>query len=244
MTKIGIGIGVNSLRGGAFSPTNISGLAVWFDPADTDNMTLETINPGWNGNGQYVQKWTDKIGGAQVQEVTDAWQPFYDSVNAKLVCDINQRLQAINAPLTGLDNAITVAFLVKRNNPATDGSTVFELHDGSTNGRKQQFRADGDIRFMSNAGIDFQANNDFTDVTNWNTIFMIYNGASSELFRDNVSKATGTSANDSGLNQLELICSRTYGDKLDGSLGDFLIYNKALSSDERGKLQTWLDTRK
>ena len=73
---------------------------------------------------------------------------------------------------------------------------------------------------------------------------MVYSGASSAIYLENSSVGTGTSANDSGLNELDLLCNRTMGDKLDGSMGDLLIYNRVLTTDELTQLQTWLDLRK
>lgn len=224
----GVRLGMRAEYNTGFSPIQIPGLQAWFDAADDTSFIF--------GAGTKVATWRDKSGFLRhLTQATGTSQPDRNGTRngwSTVVFDgTNDRMGGslvLSLPLTictafKFDNADTADRHLIATNP-TGGPTVY------TSGGKWWF--------YSGLSID----SGVTDDSNWNTRIDVFNGASSELFLNGASIASGNTGVGS-ISTISLGCWPSGVNFWDGEVAEVLIYNSVLSAQDRALVQSYLQNK-
>lgn len=216
-----------------FRPSDVSGLHVWLDAADSTTLTVP--------NGK-VEEWRDKSGnGNKVNQSTEANRPNsgvkYKNGYNTIDFDANTSDYLISSSpwTTPLTQPITV-FIVSNTNSLNSTRYVF----AGLNAGEAVFFKDSSNKYTMNAGASL-ADSSAID-TAFHCWTLEFNGASSDLSKDGTSVATGN-AGANGLTGMALGSSRLGTLFHDGSIGEVLIYDGALSAGDITSIETYLSDK-
>lgn len=216
---------------GGFAPSQIPGLKLWF------NAGALSLN-----NNDPVSSWTDLSGqGNHATQATGTKQPTYKTnvLNGRPVVrfdGVDDYLQtaAFSAPLSQPSTMFVVCSFSGLSDTATDGLTAGARHLLVQSG-------------ATTVGISAGTYLSYTDaspsgVSIWSAL---YNGTTSELYRNGASKAAGNA----GTNQLAGLTigadhrAPAAADYIQGDMPEIILYNRALSASERRTVEQYLGRR-
>jgi Concanavalin A-like lectin/glucanases superfamily len=206
-------------------PKTISGLVGWYDFTDTSSLFTDTARTTpVTGTGQAIAGVTDKSGaGNHLTQATAGSRPTY-TVGAKrsavfdggdfLSAAANSYSQPLTIILAGRQNATNVTNVFV-------GGVSTDLNYSGVNSALWQMYA-GTAQTATGAD------------NSWHAHAAVYNGASSTLEVDAVTKAIGGTVGTNALNVIRLGGTTTAPTgNLTGELGQVFIFNRALSAMER-----------
>lgn len=215
-----------------FSPKNISGLAMWFDAADTATVTL---------NGSNVSAWSDKSGNSRnATQGTALNQPGWSATqqNGKggILFSASTWLRTSGATFT-IAQPVTVFAAFRM---STTANSSWALYDGTS----------ARIHLYGNAatsGNMFAGSNSssltFGTATNFVGLFN-YNGASSQVA---LNSKTFSSAGNPGANSLSTQWNIGANNGNASSFGGYIfelgLYTKTLSASEASALARHLGSK-
>lgn len=215
-----------------FRPSDVSGLHVWLDAADSTTLTVP--------NGK-VEQWRDKSGnGNNVNQTTEANRPnsgvkYLNGYNT-VDFDANTSDYLISDTWSvALTQPIT-AFVVSNTNSLNSTRYIF----AGLNAGEAIFFKDSSNKYTMNAGASL-ADSSAIDIA-FHCWTLEFNGASSVLSKDGTSVASGN-AGSNGLTGMALGSSRLGTLFHDGSIGEVLIYDGALSSGNITLIETYLSDK-
>lgn len=235
--------------GASEAPELISGLVAWFDPTDTANMVLESADD-WNGPGNYVTSWTDRIAGITVSQATLANKPFLNA-GGYLEFNGSQWLRATSG-ISGLlgTTQFTKVFRFYQNNPS--GNYIAnELNpgDASSNRMYAYWLTSYFMAYAGTGNLRRQTGN--LALEDWHTVGHLYHDteASQKLFRNGVEDATVVTTN-GGIAALDNATYLYIGagrvgttSPYVGRLQDLLFYNAAVSEADHLILHNYFEAR-
>jgi len=210
----------------AFSPSDISNLAIWLDADDASTIT--------DTSGS-VEQWNDKSGNARHVFDTVAGSPTTgtETINGLNVIDFpggTSNIVLDTASTTTLTQPYTLAAVaqgVASDRLVGGGGSVFLQYNG--NGT-----------WMYYAGTVQDGTTSFTPLNATVCIVIgIFDGANSELRVNGGSESTANP----GTNSLDLLQVGADGAGIlewDGQIGEVLAYDKAVSGTELSNLETYL----
>lgn len=216
------------------TPDEIPDLIAWFDADDSSTIAI----------GVGVSQWDDKSGeGNHVVQSTGTKQPVVvtEVVNGKdaLYFDgTGDTLQTSSGFSSGaLTQPYTTVLVVQGD---VDGASSGYYFDGDDSVNRVQLRDLSD-KLNMNAGISLTAAESI--VSDYTYLLIEFDGANSEMFRENNSILSGHAGN-KVLDGLTLAAQYTgtaaYGNM---TLAEFLIYDDRLTTDEKNDLTDYIETK-
>ena len=230
-----------------FTPTQISGCALWLDAADRSSLTFSS--------GTNVSTWADKSGGGyNVTQGTSTRQPTYNATNRQLLfsgdgvqnSSANQALQNTSIPVAG--TAYTIFSVAKGNasQPSFTGYNYMIAPAVTFPQARLAFASlTGNFATFTGTGTTFNdtnANTPNISVRTTTRIWcMVVSGSTLTPFYDGISMNTkvGTTGSFTGLVVGDAF-STDSGQCWNGSMNEILFYNSALSTNERQQIEGYL----
>jgi hypothetical protein len=234
MVAEAIGIGLSGSHSpSAFSPAQIAGMLEWLDATwtlwkDSAGMTAATED------GDPVGRWTDRsVNGTNATQATDAKRPTLklNVQNGNPVVRYDGVDDFLAAALTTAQ-PITLFVVAKSaaNKVLLDGDDATDrvLWYTNSSGNWEAF-----------AGTSLAAD---ARLNAFHQHSVIYNGASSQVWKDGVSQAGPGAAGSNGLSGLTIgdAYLRDGGQAFNGDVGEILIYSGALAAADREAVQAYL----
>jgi hypothetical protein len=234
-----------------FNPTRLSGLGLWLDASADSSLTF---------NGSTVSEWRDLSGnGRDFSQETAGSQPTTSTLNGRRVLSAaGSQFMAGNAASLTLFRNIPGATLIAAASFSTTNNTNLFFASVPTNagvaraimGRSTAFsngfgfggrRADSDS--FQGAGYSAGTGNEvYASVADYvgRTIF-VFAGGTQQASNTNF-QATGNTSDTSSLG-LGVFGTGIGGGLATATLGELLIYNRALSTEERQQAERYLGNK-
>ena len=225
--RLGLGIsipGTSGLVQAAFSPLDLSPV-VWLDASDTSTITEV---------GGAVSQWDDKSGnGNDVVQATAALQPTTGTrtVNSLNVLDFTS--DALSVSYASSINQPGYVFLVASFD-SLPASTMI-LFDSNTGTRWQLYKSTSNNWTMNGGSIVTGSAAD----TNVNVITATFDGASSSVYVNQVSKVSGD-AGSSAMTGLVVGAGAALGANHDGIIAEMIIVSGTLTAGEISDTESYL----
>lgn len=233
--------------GGAFSPTDISGLVLWLDASDTDTITE---------SGGAVSQWDDKSGNNNdVTESTNKPTTGSRTVGPLNAIDFdgsNDELSRADAcGITG--NPDLTAVIVFDIDANSNAHNMLQVGEGSGAGdyrRMTGYAADNSFRYDTGAQV-------FDDVGT-GAQALIFEKASGDTFEDGRLWKDGSEASQIGIGNPTETCNitdvATYVGKgryrnpdleyfTNGAACEIMLYNAVLSTSEKNQLLDYIEDK-
>jgi hypothetical protein len=223
-------IGAAAASTPAFSPSDIPELAHWYDADDGTTINFST--------GSQVDQWDDKEGSDNLVQATSGNQPTLvtNQLNGK---DI-MRFDGINDFMdvtytTGLTQPTTIIAVI---NPNNDTGTV-NLWDGIGGSDRHTVFINGSDNYAYFAG---STQNSTTSSDNtFVTLRIVFDGSSSELFRNEVSIDTGNSGSQ-GMDGLTLGARNDGAQNSQIDVAAFFVFDGTLTAQEISDMDSFINT--
>lgn len=215
----------------AFSPSDISNLIAWYDADDVATITKD--------GSDFVSQWDDKsVEGNDVVQATGSKQPkWFDSIqNGKPIIrfdgvdDFLNRVTFVSGALT---QPVTFVFVCSLPTNTTGNEYLF---DGETV-RTALIREALQYNFF--AGLEEQVGTVTTEIAQYT---LVADGASSKIRKDQTDLHT-INAGTLGMNGLIFGANFVPGEFGDVDIAEFIIYEKALTAQERTDVEAYLKTK-
>jgi len=223
-----------SAQSSTFLPTDVSGLKVWLDASDASTITKD--------GSDLVSQWDDKSGeGNDIAQATGSLQPLWvDSVqNSKPIIRGDGIDNTIGrATYTGGAEAqINTILIVCKMSADVHGIYNSYMFDSGNSSYRHLFTTwnPTDIHLMFAGTI--------LDSTSIDTSFHVYTleyNSTSSIMRQDKSQLTTGDASTQGMQGLTFFSGFNGGQTGNGDIGEFLFYNKQLSTAERDNLEDYL----
>jgi hypothetical protein len=225
---------------GGFNPKQISGLAAWYDAADSASITIQTG----------VQQWSDKSGNGRnlVQNTTNN-QPLHGSVtlNGKPAVTFDGSNDSLRVAFTL--NQPYMMFSVWRLESYSSGSPrVFDGRPGSGS-RSGEVFANGSltsIALFAGAVLNLSpASPNSNAMLSFNVWDFTFNGAtSSTRLRTSAATTTGNAGanNASGLT-MGANGNATAGEFSNSSVAELVVFSRSLATSEADAVRKYLGTK-
>lgn len=217
---------------GNWSPLDLPSLVAWFDASDTATITE---------SGGAVSQWDDKSGNGYHLTSSGTRKPMTGTrtQNGLNVLDFDgSNDDMLNASVNF--SQPTTQFVVA----IVDASDeVRSITDGASGRQSIVIGKVGATEDNIYAGTQLFAGSGAT-VGAWVAISAVFNGGSSQFWRDGTSAASG-SAGSQALTQLYVMSNRGAGGSFftDGGLAEVIIYDSALSDGDRESVEAYLATK-
>lgn len=243
--KIGIMSSQNNASnpggGGAFVPTDITGLDLWLNE---DGYSGADTDP--------VSTWTDQSGsGNNASQATGANQPSIAAaaLNGLDVLDWDVGIDYMTIPKTSWGANVTLFAVVKKSSGSSVNGAIFDCATNISFGSSKGLRFD---RFSSSfrlgvAGVS-SGNGSFASLsdtdTDWEILIATYDGATMALFKEGATGPTSTA--ESGAIDYTGVVETLIGahigpdNEFGGQISTVGCYNSALSTGDRQKVEGYL----
>jgi len=236
--------------GAAFDPTSIAGLELWLDAEDAATIT---------GTASLVTGWDDKSAAGNDVVAAGAARPSQSTINGLNAMTFDAAAEAMSlasAGVTGLDGADMTIFVVanKQFDEADSWPGAVARGSGAWGDGWRMGAADGAGSTMYFSGKSYTVNKVVISTTATGAdAFHLWaadhlgSSTTSHGYLNNVIDGTQTNAgtitdaNDEDLTIGQPGTNSTYA--LFGSIGEILIYNSVLDSDDRLAVSAYLATK-
>jgi len=221
-----------------FLPTQMAGVAAWYDSADTSSIV---------SSAGAVSQWNDKSGnGYHATQGAAANQPVTNATtqNGKNVIDFatNDRL-VLPSGLHSIPNASNTIFCVGKRNTDSTAQVMVIFEEGSTNYRAGMFFASlaGQVAYRNDTGAGTNAFLTGVTTTNFNAFCGSFNGTTGQSVSvNNGTPVTNTSGSaESGIT-IGSIGAGNAALALTGSVAELIIWNRELSTAEKSVVFAYL----
>lgn len=246
-------------RSRMFSPIDIPGLKFW---VASDDLVLSDNDP--------VTTWVDKSGnGNDASQSTAGFKPLYKTniQNGKPIVRFDgtdDQLEISDTSIVGGETGLSIFIIIKEATPQID-KAFFCKWDYQTQGcfaMQTSFASSDEFMLFTATSLTDGGNNriNTTDANLTSQFYLleaIYDGTQAtssdriKLYKNATPPSVNT-ANGNSLPTSLLSCSATlkigqFGGTLDrnydGDIGEILMYNSALSAENRGKVESYLNAR-
>jgi len=222
---------------GGFNPKQISGLAAWYDAADSASITIQTG----------VQQWADKSGNGRnlVQNTTNN-QPLHGSVtlNGKPVVTFDGTNDSMGCALT-LSQPFACFFVYRYEATPASGKVVLTARFAGAGSRSGEFQSFSSTSIGLFAGAVLQISSVGAAMTAFNIWDYQQNSASSAI---RLRKTGATVSGNAGANNASGFSLAADGNATPGSLGNVSIaevclYSGSLAVSEADAIRKYLGTK-
>jgi hypothetical protein len=219
----------------AFSPLTIPSLALWLDASDAS--TLFQDDAGTTpavADGAVVGYWGDKSTNARhVTQATAGSKPTLQTaeLNGKNVVQFDGADDYLFRNAVNVSQPFTVALVVK----VTEGSSRVFLGGGQSSVFAPSFA----VSYYANSST---VTGTVTKNSVWFVADVLFSGASSDLYVNNVLAGSG-SAGTGSITNLGIGAYATGGTPFTGFIAEVLVYSAALSGPQRSALRTYLGVK-
>lgn|SRR5574343_514954 len=226
-------------RGGApFSPLSISGLVAWYDFSDITTLFQDAARTtAVTADGNPIGGVTDKgTGGFHLAQSTDARRPSYKA-NIQNGLSIGRWTRATDTGMSLYNLSVADA-------QATTIIGVIKVTGtgygwgGNGTGNRNDLSLEASPFLYAGAVLSFA----HSLPQPFNIYQAIYNGASSALYTNGASTASGN-AGTNNLNGFWLGNNFGPNQSMTGDIGEIIIYDSALSVANRALIETYLNTK-
>ncbi len=235
--SMAIGLALSPVMGGAvpFSPLKFgSDLIAWYDASRAETVIL---------NGSDVSEWRDLSGNDNhASQAVAVNQPLYDAANNKITIDGDNEglVAALSAAPTHPMFVIAVFDIAG----TSSGGEFGRIIDAAADLTPTMYYRDtaNKIRISAGSDVEYQ-----TDAEPFSTkvITSLFNGVSSEIWEDGVSKVTGdVGATNFTTAGFTLGNSPSLNRGINGSLAEVIIINKDLTTAEHNQLGNYLAAKR
>ena len=212
---------------GGFLPSDISALYSWHDASDASTITKSS---------NFVSQWNDKSGNSK-NFTASGTEPLWISAsqNGKDVIDtIGSKYMSY--PLTVQAQPITICIASQIPTDANGYGMIFRAGNSpymlyGHSATDQLTIASITNQYLNEVGID----------GTWQSSIIVFNGSSSALYLNDISKITGNTGT-TGLDNASFylgINANNYNLHSNTKYGEILIYAKELNATERGQINTY-----
>lgn len=232
-----------SVAAATFSPTDISGLALWLDASQITGLV----------DGDPVPSWTDLAGTNHAAQATSAARPVYKTsiVNSRPVVRFDGVDDQLQTPAFAFytGGQYTLVAVTKLNAGTETRHVLNSDNNGGTGPRIFQFRLAGpDLQFI---GFSNNNNTNASDTqpatrTNWNVLSGIRRASNVQAYTNGASNgATALSGTPTGNPRSIAIGNQViYGQAgnayLSGDVAEVIVYNTALSDTDHASVVAYL----
>jgi hypothetical protein len=219
-------------------PTDIVGCKLWLDFSDATTLFTDAGSTQVSSDGDLIYQANDKSGEGNnaTQSGDSAYRPTY-KVNIQNSLSVARGLtgdRGLNVNLA-LSQPVTVFIVVK-----TDGTDDNHFSDGlsNTTGRLPLVGvSSGNLAIYAGALLSGSSIS-----TNYQLISAVFNGASSRLYKDGNSQASGNAGTQS-CTSFAIMRGFNTNQGLLGDMAEYIIYNSALSDTDRQSVETYLNNK-
>ena len=225
--------------GGAWVPSDVSGLSVWLDANDAGTFTF--------GTGSAVATWGDKSGNANhVTQATSGNRPtvqtaVLDSKDVVRFAQGSNQFLAKSSLTNGPGNAACTMAVVLKLTATISLEAVWDISDTTNTNRTLLFsNSGGNMQMKSQNGSP--ALEAFTDTTS----FHVWSGTSTttlrRLWRNGTQKTDSSATAQASVVGTNLRVGFLFQDvqSLNGDIAELVLYNTVLSTGDRQKLEGYL----
>jgi len=218
------------------NPDSISGLKLWFDASDSSTITKD--------GGNLVSVWGDKaVNGDNLSQATGSDQPLWvDNVQNGLPVikfdgsNDNMNTGTLTATLSQPNTYVGVFRM------PTGSGAEFTVWDSEVTGTRNLFVAEGTVNAYRYYAGDTPENSAVTlDKTDFQVYTIVFDNTSSSIRRGQVEiLSSGTAIGTNGLPSFKL--GEDWSNIRNGDVwfGELLVYNKALTTQEREDVESYL----
>jgi hypothetical protein len=235
------------LGGGAFSPTDISGLVVWLKADAGTFQDAAKTTPATN-DGDVIGAWADQSGnGNDVTQATTGNKPTLKLAikNGRPVIRFDGAGDNLQGVLSdALSQPFTIFAVAALDAVAVDAGAgiIIDGDDVTNRAVLEQQSQGGDTDTWSIYAGSFVTGG--VSDSNWNIWAALFNGASSEFWINGASEASGGAgaSNPDGIT----VGTRYLADATsawDGDVAEVIIYDPSLSTADRQQVEQYLSTR-
>jgi hypothetical protein len=234
-----------------FDPRRIAGLVAWLDSADNSTITTSTG----------VSEWRSKVGNVVLAQSTGANQPTLSNINGRQAFDYNGTTQGLFVNSTSITQNVSgiTQFVVFQTDDASTQNfrSLVDCNTGpffdrcTLYPRQSSFEAGG--RRLDGNSFQSVQNGAVANATTYlgGSVFDYANAALAS-YLNGVGVARGGGFQDAGNTSntagsfsvgANVSSPNNIGNFFDGRIGEVLIYNRALSAEERQSVERWLAGR-
>jgi hypothetical protein len=223
-------------RAVAFTPSDLTGLEVWYDPSDISTLWQDSARTtSVTTDADPVGALDDKSGnGRHATQATSGKRPTYKTsqFGSLSALDLDGTDDFLDATVT-LSQPLTWFIVTDLDATATQQHLI----DGNTNRNTVYVWTDGDFHFYAGSDVDSALAVD----TSPHVIVATFNGASSKLWVDGGSGVTGDTSTQ-GISSLLRIGIESGGSSgpVNGRIGELLGYTQALSTTDIDRAGNYL----
>ena len=222
----------------AFSPTDISTLAAWYDATDFNFVTKDGSN--------LVSNWGDKSGNSNDATATAGDRPTWQTNQQNSLPTINfDGSDQLDLPsgLFSIPNGSNTMFIVsQRATESGSVETVLNLSDATAADYFLIYAAaDGSISFKSRDGAGGTVTNTGNTLTNYNIFRGRRDGTTQALAVNGGTETTNASGvSSASIDSGDIGASNNDNLMLMGNIGEIIIYSANLSAADIALVETYL----
>lgn len=208
----------------------VAGYVGWWDASDTSSIT---------SSSGAVSQWNDKSGnGYHLLQSTAGNKPTTGTrtQNSLNVLDFNGSSNFLDTTTWSSQAQPTTVFAVAKGDATATQYNVFDTTSGRQN---LYYRGTGQYGLWSGSAEVFGG----TVNTNPHVFSCVFNGASSVLYLDGSSIATGNPGTNAASGQFRVGMNSTPGSRLDGWVAEIVFYPSALSTGGRQSVESYLKAK-
>ena len=219
------------------SPTDISGCALWLDASDISTQKQNSDGTVSVADGEPIGYWEDKSGNNRhaIQETGSARPIRSGSQNGLNVITFDGINDTLTSPLQDSDTQ-TIFWIVKTIN-SPDYSSILN-YNGSGGNRAIQISAGGVWKWYGPNLISSQSTSSYAVMS-----LVISSSNSVALYQSGWQVGTADPTNQLGGSPNNLTIGSTGIYTFKGEVAEIIIYNRALSISERGRVEKYLDSK-
>jgi len=244
MLMQGVTTFVREEAGGAFSPSDVSGLVVWLDGDDDTSITEDGNGISeWAGQSPTTVDFVQATDGFK-PNTTAAFQNGLDCVEFLIVNDEDMATAAdIGMTLNTDDAAIWVVYAM---DSVTPDQCLIVQTDGTGTGRNWvQYETTGDVQRTAIGGSGIDSDTSRVAVTTYLDGFIYDQSGATFNFRTNgAADGTHTSITGEAANgSVRIATAKSGGQDFGGQICEILIYDTVPSGGEIASIESYLNAK-
>ncbi|MFC1659796.1 hypothetical protein ACFL0U_04490, partial [Pseudomonadota bacterium] len=217
-----------------------TGMTLWLDAEDIDGDGDTTDNPS---NGSNISTWSDKSGsGNDASQGNATYQPlFVENVkNNRSVIRYSLDYMTSSLNMNSYSN-ITILAVYRMDGSISTTTCLFGQDDGGYD-RTFYTYLSGDAKLgTGNGGVITIS--DFSPQDTWYLFTVIYNDASSVVYKGDVLSESFTALAPSGTDYTAIGAAATDLFNFQGDLAEVIMYDRAVSDTERQEVEAYLQNK-